>query len=133
MNLVKLYFWGYTWDQFRGQIGRRKGILLVYKGIKNAEGFVVMKEIVYIDYTSIDELYENPVVDAIKASIAPEEMVFYSMADVDECIAKEVSGLLLNAVKSVFNERVLVKSDLVIECNGKCDLLPHIINNKKNM
>lgn len=131
MNLIKLYFWGYTWEQFRGQIGQRKGILLVYKGIKDAEGFVVMKELVYIDYTSINELYENPVMDVIKKSMAPEEMLFYSMADVDERIAKEVLALLHGSVKSVLNEKVTVKSDLVIECSGKCDMLPHIINNQK--
>ena len=130
MQIVKLNFWGYTWEQFRLQIDYQQGILLVYRGFLDAEGFVRMKEIVYVDYSNIHELYHTPVMSSIKESIVSGEMLFFSLAEVDQEIANDVKALLVDAVKPMFNERVeVINSKISIECIGNCDLLPHIINN----
>ena len=45
MQVISLDFKGYTWERFMWQVAYQKGILLVYRGKLDAEGFAMMQEI----------------------------------------------------------------------------------------
>ena len=65
MQVVRLHFYGYTWERFRWQIAHQRGVLIVYRGKLDAEGYVKMKEILYIAHSTVHELYQSPVIDSI--------------------------------------------------------------------
>lgn len=134
MQTVKLNFYGYTWEDFKWQVANLKGILLVYRGKLDHEGFAVMEEILYIGNTSINELYETPLINEIKKGINPTDMLFFSYAEVDENVAIEVESLLVNKVKPRYSKVDGATRELTIECQGNCTLLPSVVisNNHSN-
>ncbi len=127
MQTVRLNFYGYTWEDFRWQISNLKGILLVYRGKLDMEGFTVMEEILHISNTSVKELYETPLMDEIKKNIPSTDMIFFSYADVDTEVAAQVESLLVEKVKPRYSISIKASRDIIIESSGNCALLPSVI------
>lgn len=131
MQIVRLNFYGYTWETFKWQIANQKGILLTYRGKLHPEGSAVMEEILHIGYTSIKELYETSLFDEIKKNMTPTDMIFYSYANIDKSIATEVESLLVETVKPRYNNDSKASQNIIIENRGNCALLPELIISNK--
>lgn len=127
MKTVKLEFWGYTWESFKGQIPDSSYIYLIYRGYLDSEGFVKMSQLLYIDYAIMTELYESTMMSQIKKNLSSTDMLFFSYAKVDEDIALDVRNLLINRIPTPYNQAIPSPNNLVIETSGNCEFVPHNI------
>jgi len=129
MKKVVLHFYGYTWEEYAFQISSLKGIFIVYRGQLDPEGFIDLKEILYVGYHhGIIELYDNKIIDSLKQYMVLGERLFLSYAeepnDVD---GKQIASLIAEAVQPKHREDALDTSEIhemTVLCQGNCKLIP---------
>ena len=127
---VSLEFQGYTWDDYFYAIANKTGILVVYRGGLDMEGFVKMDEILYIaESDRLSKIYESEVISKIRKSISPTDRLFFSYAEITDDNRNEV----VSCIKRKLN---LTEDDndngiaLQISCQGACALFPEeFLNN----
>lgn len=130
MKRITLNFYGYTWEDYAFQISSLKGIFIVYKGIIDPEGFIDIKELLYVGYhNGIIELYEKNIIEAIKQYVNSSERIFLSYAEVppeEDGIA--LASLMVNGAhpKYCLNATTPTSNVLLI-CEGNCKLIPEEI------
>ena len=131
MRIFKLYFYGYTWEEYAFQISSLKGIFVIYQGCLDPEGSVDIKDLLYVGYhNGIISLYENGVIDAIKQYVEPGNRLYLSYGETrtDE-EGKELASMIIRAS----NPKYKPEKDLcdfqkaTIFSNGNCKFLPEEI------
>ncbi len=128
MRRIWLNFQGYTWDSFRWQIAHMKGIVLVYRGKLDHEGFITLLEIIYIFYGSTGGSNNDNMIERIRGDLAPDEMLFYSIAEIDVQVADLVVESLVYYISPRYNEKINNRIDgVMLECSGKCGLLSDVL------
>lgn len=131
MRRFKLYFYGYTWEEYAFQISSLKGIFVIYQGCLDSEGSVDIKDLLYIGYhNGIISLYENGVIDAIKQYVEPGNRLYLSYAETqtDE-EGKELASMIIRASKPKYKlEKDLCDfPNATIIINGNCKFIPEEI------
>ena len=127
MKVVELNFYGYTWEEYAFQISGLQGIFIIYKGILDAEGFVVLNKVLYIGYhNGLIELYNQKVFESIRQFVAPSERIFLSYAEVlNDVVGNDLATLINNEVNPLYkNKETKIVSDYKLICKGNCDLIP---------
>lgn len=130
MKEVELRFYGYTWEEYAFQLEGHSGIFIVYLGCLDSEGFVVVKDILYIGYHKrINELFDNGKIGSLKKQVDGSYRLFFSYADVlSETEGITLAKIMNNAIdyrkiKPVSRNNRIIK----LICKGKCDLVPYEI------
>lgn len=123
MQKVVLDFWGYTWDEFRGLVGDLLGIVLVYKGRLDSEGFPKMEELLFIDYSSINKIADSEVGRKIRGAIKDNDRLFFSYAEVSADLAHDVLSKLIYNNQPRYNNINTKSNNLIVVCKGCCELV----------
>lgn len=134
MKKVTLTFYGYTWEEYAFQISSLKGLFVVYKGRLDNEGYVDIKEVLYVGYhNGIIELYDDNIIDSLKQYMDFGERLFLSYAEVpSDTDGETISSLISKAVHSIYKkekkEKIKNSSEqITITCKGNCELIPQEI------
>ncbi len=123
-NIIQLYFHGYTWDEYFSVIGNKSGIMVAYRGSLDRDGFVKMKDILYVDGANkISDLYESDDFSKIRKKVDLKERLFFSYAEIDADIRKEVVSQINKRLGLIDNNDSF--SDIHITCKGACALFPN--------
>lgn len=123
MRTIDLYFWGYTWNDYKSQIDNTLGILLIYRGGLDSEGIPVMKELLYIGYGTINRIVGSDKWQTIMSVLHPCDMLFYSYAEVDDSVVKDVLAVLIEKGKPKINDNIQNPVEVMIKCHGSCAFL----------
>ncbi len=126
MKQYKLEFQGYTWDRFFHVIADKQGILAIYCGRLNGEGMVKMDSLLSVSYEErFGNLFDSYRIEELRNKISSPQMLFYSYADVDKEVGKDISDYInshLNKEKT--------NDEFEIHCSGACALFPETIIKK---
>ena len=123
MKSFKLEFQGYTWDRFFHVIADKQGILAIYGGRLDSEGQVKIDSLLSLSYEErFGNMYDSNRVNEIRNKINPIQMLFYSYADVDKEVGKDVSDY----INSLLNKEK-TNEEFEVLCSGACALLPEKI------
>lgn len=126
MKHYNLEFQGYTWDRFFHVIADKQGILAIYSGRLDNEGQVKMDSLLSVSYEErFSGLFDSNRVEEIRNKISAPQMLFYSYADVDKEVGKDISDYInshLNKEKT--------NDEFEIHCSGACALFPETIIKK---
>lgn len=126
MKQYKLEFQGYTWDKFFHVIADKKGILAIYGGKLDNEGQVKMKSLLSVSYEErFSDLFDSKRVNEFRNKISPTQMLFYSYADVDKEVGKDISDY----INSLLNKEK-TNDEFEVLCSGACALFPEKIIKK---
>jgi hypothetical protein len=126
MKQYKLEFQGYTWDKFFHVIADNQGILAIYSGRLDGEGMVKMESLLSVSYEErFSDLFDSNRVEELRNIISPTQMLFYSYADVDKEVGKDISDY----INSLFNKGK-TNDEFEIHCSGACALFPETIIKK---
>lgn len=123
MKDYDLYFHGYSWEEYFHVISNKSGILVVYKGYLDKEGFVNMKDIIYIDEADkIGDLYCSEKFDLIRKKLAPIDRLFFSYAEMPKNGRKDIAAFLNMFFKlgNIHKDRLQTR----LLCKGACALFP---------
>lgn len=131
MRKFELYFYGYTWEEYAFQISSLKGIFVIYQGRLDSEGFIDIKEILYVGYhNGIVGLYENGVINSIKHYLEPGNRLFLSYAETPtDDVGDNLASIIASVVKPKYNPKG-VRNDFLdtqIVNKGYCKLIPENI------
>ena len=131
MRKFELYFHGYTWEEYAFQISSLKGIFVIYQGRLDSEGFIDIKEILYVGYhNGIVGLYENGVINSIKHYLEPGNRLFLSYAETPtDDVGDNLASIIASVVKPKYNPKG-VRNDFLdtqIVNKGYCKLIPENI------
>ena len=123
MKLYELKFEGYTWDKFFHVIADKQGILAIYSGRLDNEGQVKMDSLLSVSYEErLGNFYNSDKINGIRNKINPTQMLFYSYADVDKVVGKDISDY----INSLLNKEK-TNEEFEVLCSGACALLPEKI------
>lgn len=131
MRKFELYFYGYTWEEYAFQISSLKGIFVIYQGRLDSEGFIDIKDILYVGYhNGIIGLYENGVINSIKHYLEPGNRLFLSYAETpSDDVGDNLASIIASVVKPKYNPNG-VRNDFLntqIVNKGYCKLIPENI------
>ena len=133
MKILKLYFYGYTWEEYAFQISSLKGIFIVYSGNLDPEGSVKIKEVLYVGFhNGIKELYDTKILDDLKNCLKKGDRLYLSLAEVT---SEEEGNILAMKIEQTITPFYRHNSDPTtnlgnyekIMCTGQCDLIPEVI------
>lgn len=130
MKKIALTFYGYTWEEYAFQISSLKGLLVVYKGKLDHEGFVDINEVLYVGYHyGILELYDDNIIDSLKQYMDSGERLFLSYAEVpSDADGETISSLISKAVHPKYKKKMInCDGQMKIICQGNCELIPQEI------
>lgn len=131
MKEVTLTFYGYTWEDYAFQISSLKGLFVVYKGKLDHEGYVDIKEVLYVGYhNGIIELYDDNIIDSLRQYMDTGERLFLSYAEVpSDADGGTISSLISKAVHPKYKKKNNKNSSeqFTITCKGNCELIPQVI------
>ena len=118
-----LEFQGYTWDKFFHVIADKQGILAIYSGRLDSEGFVKLDSLLSVSYEeNFGSLYESKKIDELRNIVSPSHMLFYSYAYIDKKVGKDISDY----INFLINKKYPY-TKYKIHCSGACALFPDII------
>ena len=131
MKKVTLTFYGYTWEEYAFQISSLKGLFVVYKGRLDHNGYVDIKEVLYVGYhNGIIELYDDNIIDSLKQYMDFGKRLFLSYAEVpSDTDGETISSLISKAVHPKYKKEIIINSSeqVTIICKGNCELIPQEI------
>ena len=122
MKQYNLEFQGYTWDKFFHVIADKQGLLAIYSGRLDNEGQVKMDSLLSVSYEErFGNMYDSNSVEELRNKILPTQMLFYSYAEVDKEVGKDISDY----INSLLNKEK-TNDEFDIHCTGSCALFPEI-------
>ena len=127
MRVVRLHFYGYTWEEYAFQISSLTGIFIVYSGNLTSDGEIALDNVLYIGYHSgIFELYEKGIFDNIEGFVPKGGRIFLSYAEVPSCSNPED---LVCCIENVAHPKYIKEKkpctvNMKITCSGNCALIP---------
>ena len=125
-----LVFQGYTWDDYFYAIANKTGILVVYRGGLDIEGFVKTDEILYIAESGrLSKIYESEEISKIRKSILPTDRLFFSYAEIVGNIRSKVVSRIRRKLNLAEDDN---ENDIALQvfCQGACALFPkELLNN----
>lgn len=131
-NVIKLYFQGYTWDEYFYIIANKPGILVVYKGGLDCDGYVKMDEILYVDGAEkMSDLYLSERFIIIRKRISPRDRLFFSYAEMKGEGRKEVVACL-NKRLNLIESNGLPNNSVQLLCEGAYALFPEELLSKES-
>ena len=131
-EIIRLHFYGYTWEEYVSQISNLKGIFVVYRGGLTGDGDIHLKEILYLGYhIGVLDLYNQKIIEQLKGYISPSDRLFFSYAEVPSDIDyKILESILYDAVSPKYERcfEICLKN-IHLVCEGNCGLFPQEITN----
>ncbi len=123
MKQYKLEFQGYTWDRFFHVIADNQGILAIYSGRLDGEGMLKMESLLSVSYEErFSNMFDSNRVEELRNKISSPQMLFYSYADVDKEVGKDISDY----INSLLNKEK-TNDEFEVLCSGACALFPETI------